>query len=168
MSESFAVRLQKESFVFSAAHFITFDENICERLHGHNYRVDVELAGALDANHYVFDFIALRDKMNELTRALDHFVLLPTEHPAIKVLVHQDEVEVTFEERRWVFPIGDCVLLPVANTTAERLAEYLGRELLDWLNGQSDAIPEMLRIGVDENHDQWAVWTYRRGQEDPC
>ena len=39
MSVNFWVRLCKENLVFSAAHFITFAGNTCERLHGHNYRV---------------------------------------------------------------------------------------------------------------------------------
>ena len=40
------------------------------------------------------------------------------------------EVVATFEDRRWVFPRGDCVLLPVPNTTAEMLARYIGQQLL--------------------------------------
>lgn len=33
----FRVRVTKDHLVFSAAHFITFNGNICERLHGHNW-----------------------------------------------------------------------------------------------------------------------------------
>ena len=51
MTESYCVRLEKEYLVFSAAHFITFNGNICERLHGHNYRVRAEVHGPLDENH---------------------------------------------------------------------------------------------------------------------
>ncbi len=42
MSNVFRVRVQKEAFTFCAAHFITFNGNVCERLHGHNYRVAAE------------------------------------------------------------------------------------------------------------------------------
>jgi len=38
---TYRVRLDKEQHVFSAAHFITFNGDVCERLHGHNYRVAV-------------------------------------------------------------------------------------------------------------------------------
>ncbi len=85
MEETFRVRLTKECHVFSAAHFITFNGNICERLHGHNYAVAVEVAGPLDGNQYVVDFIALRDELRTLTDELDHRMLLPLEHPAIRV-----------------------------------------------------------------------------------
>ena len=77
MSETYHVRLTKEHLIFSAAHFITFNGNICERLHGHNYRVFAEVYGPLDENQYVIDFIALRDTLKEITTELDHHMLLP-------------------------------------------------------------------------------------------
>src|SRR5690348_17266012 len=131
MSAKFHIRVTKDYLVFSAAHFITFTGNVCERLHGHNYRVAAEVAGPLDENHYVVDFIAVRDVLQKIVAELDHYMLLPTQHPQIRVRADEKSVEVTFEDRRWVFPCGDCVLLPVPNTTAEKLAEYIGRRLLD-------------------------------------
>lgn len=157
MSETYHVRLTKEHLIFSAAHFITFNGNICERLHGHNYRVFAEVYGPLDENQYVIDFMALRDTLKEITTELDHHMLLPTEHPQIQVAAGEDEVEVTFQDRRWVFPEGDCILLPVANTTAELLARYLGNELLDRLEKRTGVRPQRLVLGVDENEGQWGV-----------
>ncbi|MFP6673423.1 MAG: 6-pyruvoyl tetrahydropterin synthase family protein [Pirellulaceae bacterium] len=157
MSETYHVRLTKEHLIFSAAHFITFNGDICERLHGHNYRVFAEVYGPLDENQYVIDFIALRDTLKEITTELDHHMLLPTEHPQIQVVAGEDEVEVTFQDRRWVFPEGDCILLPVANTTAELLASYLGNELLDRLEKRTGVRPQRLVLGVDENEGQWGI-----------
>jgi 6-pyruvoyltetrahydropterin/6-carboxytetrahydropterin synthase len=157
VSETYHVRLTKEHLIFSAAHFITFNGDICERLHGHNYRVFAEVYGPLDENQYVIDFIALRDTLKEITTELDHHMLLPTEHPQIQVVAGEDEVEVTFQDRRWVFPEGDCILLPVANTTTELLAHYLGNELLDRLEIRTGVRPQRLVLGVDENEGQWGV-----------
>jgi 6-pyruvoyltetrahydropterin/6-carboxytetrahydropterin synthase len=159
MPTEYSVRLAKEHHVFSAAHFITFNGNVCERLHGHNYRVAVEVFGPLDENQYVIDFIALRDELKALTDELDHHMLLPTTHPLIRVSAGDNEVEVIFtpDGRRWVFPRGDCVLLPVANTTAELLANYLGRRLLDAMERRTGARPQRLRVEVDENHGQWGA-----------
>lgn len=162
MPETFRVRLQKESLIFSAAHFITFAGNICERLHGHNYAVEAEVIGRLDENHYVVDFIALRDQLQSLVSELDHHVLLPTEHPAIRVRTEGKEVIATFEDRRWIFPQEDCRLLPVANTTAELLAAYLGRQLWSWLDQQVGDRITGLRLAVDENQGQWGEWTIGR------
>ena len=102
MTESYCVRLTKDYLVFSAGHFITFNGDVCERLHGHNYRVSAEVHGPLDENHYVVDFIALRDTLKAIVDELDHHMLLPTGHPLICVQASEREVEVTFRERRWV------------------------------------------------------------------
>ena len=156
----FSVRLEKEQHVFSAAHFITFNGNVCERLHGHNYGVAVEVEGPLDENQYVIDFIALRDELKIITDELDHRMLLPTGHSLIRVTANDREVEVVFtpDGRRWVFPRGDCVLLPVSNTTAELLARYIGQRLLEAIQRRTGAKPERLKVAVDENHGQWGVW----------
>ena len=84
-AETWKVRVTKDHLVFSAAHFITFNGNICERLHGHNWRTAVEVEGPLDENQYVFDFIALRDGLQTIVNRLDHRMLLPTKHPTILV-----------------------------------------------------------------------------------
>lgn len=151
------VSVEKDELVFSAAHFITFNGNICERLHGHNYRVRAEAAGPLDENQYVFDFIALRDNLKVLTQELDHRVLLPTKHPTIHVSANDTEVTAQYEERRWIFPREDCILLPLVQTTAELLAKYLGERLLERLYFQKIPRPEKLRISVDECYGQWAT-----------
>lgn len=157
MSETFHIRLAKEQFVFSAAHFITYNGDVCEALHGHNYRVAVELHGPLDENHYVVDFIAARDTLLEITRELDHRVLLPTDHPLIKVTSEGSEVTAQFEERRWVFPASDCVLLPVANTTAELLARHIGLRLQEAVQATGASLTELV-VSVDECDGQQGVW----------
>ncbi len=161
MAESYFVRVDKEYLVFSAAHFITFNGNVCERLHGHNYRLCAEVHGLLDENSYVIDFIALRDALRSLADELEHRVMLPTGHPQIRVTWDEREVTATFEDRRWIFPRGDCALLPVANTTAELLARYLGLRLLDALQERTGVRPPFVRIGVDENYGQWGFCELR-------
>jgi 6-pyruvoyltetrahydropterin/6-carboxytetrahydropterin synthase len=159
VSDSFQVRIAKAEHVFSAAHFITFGGQ-CERLHGHNYHVAAEVSGPLDANHLVIDFLLLRAKLLEITSWLDHYVLLPTQHPQIRVEDDGREVTATFAERRWIFPSGDCRLLPVANTTSELLAKYIGERLLKGVGTAADNV-ERLGIKVDECDGQIGVWTHQ-------
>lgn len=159
MSESFEVHIAKVEHVFSAGHFITF-ANHCERLHGHNYHVTAEVAGPLDENHLVIDFLLLRAKLMEITTWLDHYMLLPTGHPQIRVEEQGAEVTVKFEERRWVFPSGDCRILPVPNTTSELLAAYIGKRLMDAL-GDAAAKISRLRVSVDECDGQVGVWKWK-------
>lgn len=159
MTAYFSVCLEKEDLVFSAAHFITFGENICERLHGHNYRVRVRVSGPLQSHGYVVDFIALHKVLKRLVTDLDHHVLLPTKHPTIQVHVQGAEVLVRFEERRWVFPTDDCVLLDIPNTTAEHLAEYLAGKLLLLQTEYQGATIQQILVEVDENHGQWGGYS---------
>lgn len=156
MTETYRVQVTKDHLVFSAAHFITFNGNICERLHGHNWRVAVHVDGPLDENSYVFDFIALRDGLQKVVDELDHKMLLATEHPTIQLKVVEREVEATFEDRRWIFPRNECVLLPVANTTAELIARWIGRRLIDALDLTSTPL-SLLQIDLEENFGQWAT-----------
>ncbi len=158
MPQRFHVRVTKDYLVFSAAHFITFNGNVCERLHGHNYRVAAEVAGPLDENRYVVDFIALRDALREIVAELDHHVLLPTKHPQIKVTAGERSVEARFEDRRWEFPREDCVLLPLAQTTAELLAQHIGGRLRTALAARTAARLDRLRVEVDECQGQIGVW----------
>lgn len=161
MNETFEARVTKDSLVFSAAHFITFNRTICERLHGHNWRLDVSVTGGLDENYYVFDFIAMRDACLKIVSELDHKVLLPDRHNSIDVSTSDDgrEVTATFQDRRWVFPVEDCAILPVENTTAELIAMLIGRRLLTDLNLQSTGTVKSLKVSVEENFGQWATVT---------
>ncbi|MFH1304680.1 MAG: 6-pyruvoyl tetrahydropterin synthase family protein [Planctomycetota bacterium] len=156
-SSRYKVRVTKDHLVFSAAHFITFNGNICERLHGHNWRVAAELTGPLDENSYVFDFIALRDQLQKTVDALDHRVLLPTQHPLIQVAEDNGEIQATFEKRRWVFPSEDCILLPIKNTTAELIAHWIGQQLMTVIGSDASSQIESVQIEVEENFGQWAI-----------
>jgi 6-pyruvoyltetrahydropterin/6-carboxytetrahydropterin synthase len=66
-------------------------------------------------------------------------------------------VTATFESRRWLFPREDCVLLPVENTTAEEIANWIGNRLRDVVKQQTGATIETIQIEVEENFGQWAI-----------
>ena len=157
MQASFRVQLQKEQLVFSAAHFITFAGDICECLHGHNYGVRAEVQGPLDTNRYVIDFILFRDALAEVVKRLDHHMLLPDRHPLIQVTQEQDEVIVRFGKKRWVFPKEECIILPIANTTAEEIAGWIGNQIKSTLRPKIGETLEWIEVAVDENHGQWGI-----------
>ena len=156
-SRRYTVRVTKDTLVFSAGHFITFNGDFCERIHGHNYRTAVEVDGRLDENHYVFDFIALRDLTRAIVDELDHRMLLPTLSPLIKIEDAGTNWVARYKERFWSFPKDECVLLPVANTTAELLADYIGDRLRADFAARNLPIPERIRIEVEECFGQLAV-----------
>ena len=157
MSDAIRVDVSKEQFVFSAAHFITFAGDICERIHGHNYGVRASIEGPLDENRYVVDFIALRDAVLEQTQALDHHVILPSDHAEIKITSDDKETTATFRDRRWVFPNEDCVILPVINTTAEEIARVIAERVITKTHEKFGGQLSYLEVAVDENCGQWGV-----------
>ncbi|MEE8572353.1 MAG: 6-pyruvoyl tetrahydropterin synthase family protein, partial [Gemmatimonadota bacterium] len=155
----YRVTVGKEMLVFAAGQFITHGNGACESLHGHNYRVGVTLSGDLDHHSLVYDFIALKRDMESLLSELDHRTLLPTLNPELDVtMVTGGEVEARHATSRYVFPESDVVLLPIPNTTAERLAEYLcGRLVHNLSQAGSDRI-HRVQIEVEETPGQSAFF----------
>jgi 6-pyruvoyltetrahydropterin/6-carboxytetrahydropterin synthase len=161
MAETYKVRVTKDHLVFCSGHFISYEGDKCERLHGHNYRTAVEIEHDLDRNYYVFDFIALKQRTKAITDALDHRMMLPTGNPHIAVAEGPRSVQVRYHDREWLFPREDCVLLPVENTTAELLARYIGQRLLGDLRQQHQFVPQVLRVEVEESIGQSATYEWR-------
>ncbi len=134
--DRYRIRVSKDYLSFCSAHFIIFNETQCERLHGHNYRVEAELEGTLDQDLLVFDFIELKLILKSICEELDHRVLVPVESRTLDVDVGEARVAMRYEDREWVFPRGDCALLPIENTTAELLARWFARRLRDALKSR--------------------------------
>jgi 6-pyruvoyltetrahydropterin/6-carboxytetrahydropterin synthase len=161
---SFLVRVTKDHLVFSAGHFITFNGDVCERLHGHNWRVAVEVEGPLDENHYVFDFIALLDLSRAIVAELDHRMLLPDGTGRIRVRDDGPNLRVEHADRYWSFPRDECVLLPIPNTTTELIAGWFSARLRDAIAPRGLTLPDVVRVEVEENFGQSATHTWRRGE----
>jgi 6-pyruvoyltetrahydropterin/6-carboxytetrahydropterin synthase len=159
---TYNVRVTKDELVFSAGHFITFDGDHCERIHGHNWRVEVEDSDVLDRNHYVFDFNALRDLTRAIVAALDHRMLLPTESPLIRLEEDGPNWLVRFSDRHWSFPRDECALLPIANTTTELIADQIGDRLRRAIVARGLSLPKIMRVSVEENFGQWATAQWHR------
>jgi 6-pyruvoyltetrahydropterin/6-carboxytetrahydropterin synthase len=149
-SSDFHVRIANDDLVFCAGHFITLEGGECERLHGHSYRVAAEVYGPLNDCRYVVDFLVVRNALKSILAGLDHRMLLPTQNPAIRVTPQHGQVEATFADRRWVFPQDDCLLLPLANTTTEMLAQYIGERLAAAIKSASGVSPARVRIEIGE------------------
>ena len=157
----FRVSVTKDHLVFASAHFITLPGHRCERLHGHNYRTRLAIEGGLDSEaHFVFDFSVLKQLMKRLTDEIDHKVLLPLESDIVKVSAQGASVAVAVEGKpRYVFPVEDCALLPVPNTTVEMLARYLAGRVKAEVDRAAAVRLSAIEIEVEENFGQSA--TYR-------
>jgi 6-pyruvoyltetrahydropterin/6-carboxytetrahydropterin synthase len=157
---AFRVSVTKDYLVFSSAHFVTFAGHRCEGLHGHNYRAHVTVEGALDDETWlVFDFVVLKNIMRRLCEEIDHKVLLPLHNPMVQVAEAGNTVTVAYEgQPRYVFPRGDCALLPVPNTTVEMIAELLTCRLRHQLDARGTRGLTAIEMEIEENFGQSAVY----------
>jgi len=161
VQSSFRVQVSKDYLVFASAHFITFRGHQCEALHGHNYRVGVAVEGNVDAEClFVLDFSILKQVARRLVDEIDHKVLLPTRNPKLAYREEGDRLAVDyFGKPTYVFPKTDCALLPIPNSTAEMLAQYLGDRIREELDRSGYTHLTRLDLEVEENYGQSA--TYR-------
>ncbi len=126
------LHLYKQNFKFSSAHFLIFDEQTAEKLHGHNYqvRVDIAVPAGQDLNKtgYFVDFNFFKKVIKEQMDVWDEMVLLPKDHPDMKTNKKGNSLEVHFRDRFYVFPLSEVHLLPVTNTSVEQLSKLLAEK----------------------------------------
>ena len=160
VQSTFRVQVSKDYLVFASAHFITFKGHQCETLHGHNYRVGVAVEGTLDAETlFVLDFSVLKQITRRLVDRIDHKVLLPTLNPKLAYREDGEHLSVDyFGKPTYVFPKRDCALLPIPNSTAEMLAQYLGSQLREELAAGGYTHLTSLDLEVEENYGQSATY----------
>jgi 6-pyruvoyltetrahydropterin/6-carboxytetrahydropterin synthase len=153
---SYKVSVSKEYLSFSSAHFITLSGHQCESLHGHNYRVGVTVLGGLDPEcGFVVDFAVLKRIVRPYVQAMDHRVLLPTANPKLALRDEGDRLLVEYlGAPRYVFPRSNCALLPIANTTAEMIAEYLAELVRDDLRKEGLPLLSAIEVEVEESVGQ--------------
>ncbi len=130
---SHGVRVERNRLRFAAGHFATFADEL-EPIHGHNYDVTVEVEGPLTEESWVIDFSQLKRLTREVCATLDHKFLLQMRSRALSI--HDDGTHYTVQygmEPPYRLPKRDVAALPIDNSTAERLAEYIAGRLAEAL-----------------------------------
>lgn len=168
MTERWSIELEKEYFKFSAAHFLIFPDGSAERLHGHNYRVYVEIDAQLTRFGLVMDFKAVKPVVRRMCDELDEHWLVPGEHPVLRHASRADGVvEVRYQERYYAAPAADVIVMPINNTSSENLATWFGRELVRRLALEfPDVFVNRLRVAVEETTGQKGVYRFEREDRD--
>ena len=109
----------------------------------------------------MLDFTRLKRALRAVVDRLDHRMLLPTQSALIRVTQSGAEVQASYRDKRYVFPLSDVVLLPIPNTTAEMLAWWIVQELRQSL-GVSGATA--IEVEVDESSGQRAFYREALGE----
>jgi 6-pyruvoyl-tetrahydropterin synthase len=143
---------------FAAAHFTTSGGQ-CEPLHGHNYAVAAQVEGDLTSDSWLLDFGEIRRIVAALCQEVDHTFLLPTENHHLTVQCADGHYNIAFGDRRYVIPESDVRALPIDNSTAERLAEWLAGCLAADLSAHGATNLSSLTLTVEETPGQSASFT---------
>lgn len=146
---------------FSSAHVIPEYEK-CGRLHGHTYAVHAKVFGKTDEKGIIMDFAVLKDVLRDIVKKLDHRILIPEESNVVTLKKENDSIKVTSLGKQYVFPVSDCVLLPIDSTSAETLSKYILEQVAERLSSEKQI--EKMEIGVDEGFGQgaWTTKTFER------
>jgi len=158
--ESWSIKIEKDYLKFSAAHFLIFPDGTAERLHGHNYKVYVDLHTALDKHGLVLNFQEIKPLVRELCDELDEHLLIPGEHPVLTAERKDRHYEIRYQERYYLIPVEEVIVLPISNSSAENLAGWFGRTLLARIEERWPALSvQGMTVGVEETPGQRGEWS---------
>jgi len=147
---TYGVRVERQRLRFMSAHMATW-EGACEPLHGHNYQLGVEVEGDLTADSWVIDFSTLKRIARERCEAIDHKFLLQRDSRVLRAGQTDQQWQITTPAGRcYTFPAADVAVLPLDNTTAERLAEWFHAEIAAALRSVGATTIRHLRVEVEE------------------
>lgn len=154
---SFKVHVTKDYLKFSAAHFIAY-KGFREALHGHNYRMSVEIEGDLGPQGYVLDFGVVKDIARQLCKRLNEKMLIPVKSDCLEIEERDGQCLVRYEGDRFSFPMKDVALVPIVHTSAEELARHLVGELRLALRAEGIDRIRSIQVGVEETTGQAAFY----------
>ena len=143
------VTVERVRLKFAAAHMATLGDEL-EPLHGHNYLVRCRVEGHLTDDRWVIDFSALKRYTRDVCDALDHHFLLQRDSPLLEIEEREATWSVRFKDRTYEFPASDVMALPIENTTAELLAEYIAERVIERLTEQGHGNITAIAVDVEE------------------
>lgn len=162
MDLQYSIKVYKQYFNFAASHFLIFENGEREPLHGHNYRVMMKGEAPKLQSDMVFDFLDVKPIVREVCDSLDHKLLLPKDNPHLNI--HDQNMSfrlTTPDESEFVIPKQDTLILPISNTSAERLAIYICEEVRRLTLERFNFSFATLEIEVEETPGQSAVYTHK-------
>ncbi|CAI5710690.1 unnamed protein product [Hyaloperonospora brassicae] len=121
------VHVSKENMSFSAAHFIA-TKGFREKLHGHNYRLEVSITAQMIQGGSVVDTREIKTISQTICNDLHRSFLVPMNSDTLTISLGSKNVRIVTEDlATFSFPKADCSFLPIVHTSAEELAIYTER-----------------------------------------
>lgn len=139
-----------------------FENGTREPLHGHNYRVTCKGETPDLKDDMVMDFLDFKPIVREVCDSLDHKLLIPKNHPRLKFYEQGKNIVIeTPDESIFSIPQTDVLMLPIENTSSERIAVYVN-ELIRTKTFEKFGFKfSSLETEVEETPGQSAVYVYK-------
>lgn len=131
------MKIAKE-FKWEMGHRLPFHEGKCRNLHGHSYKLRLELEGEMDKNGMVIDYYDVNELIRPLIEQLDHsYLVCETDTELIEVLdkLNSQKVVVPFQ------------------TTAENITNYFLENISKQLEPQKI---KKIKVRVYETENTYA------------
>jgi 6-pyruvoyltetrahydropterin/6-carboxytetrahydropterin synthase len=159
---AYSIRVYKQYFNFASSHFMIFENGSREPLHGHNYRVMLKGEVPALSGDMVFDFLDIKPIVREVCDSLDHKLLIPKDNPQLKIYTDKKNFVIeTPDESYFSIPQTDVLLLPILNTSAERIAVYICDEIRQRVKDRFGFSFNNLEVEVEETPGQSAVFVHK-------
>lgn len=110
----------------------------------------------------VFDFLDIKPIVREICDSLDHKLLIPKDCASLKIYTDKKNYVIeTPDESYFSIPQTDVLLLPILNTSAERIAVYICDEIRQKVKERFGFSFNSLEVEVEETPGQSAVYLHR-------
>jgi 6-pyruvoyltetrahydropterin/6-carboxytetrahydropterin synthase len=167
LKSTYTLKVFKEYFNFACAHFMIFKDGTREPLHGHNYRVRVNGHHNTLDDDMVIDFLNLKPVVRKICDEIDHKLILPSECPLLEIVQNGAQVEVkTPDSSFFSFPKTDVLVMPIKNSSVERLAEFIAKEIDLEVKKIYNFRFDTLEVEVEESKGQSVIYRLFNDKEE--
>ena len=147
---------------FSISHFLIGFEK-CDRLHGHNYSLKVQITYRSDDLMRTIDFRLVNSWIREIIGLFNQKTLLPGNSTMIEIqsITNPKNWVVSLEGKQYSFPQKDVIIIEdIDQTTTENLAIYIHKLLREKIisNKLEDLISQ-LTVMLSETNGNEVLYT---------
>lgn len=157
-----SIEIEKSYLHFSAAHFTIFSATNRERLHGHNWRIAVEITGEIGDNGLCFDYAIYKQILKDLCAKYDEYTLIAEQSPYLKITEDSDFYHIEHNGRTQPLLKTDTILMPVQNITIEALANYFLHEMIKDKAHLDQLKIHAFEMRVSSGPNQWGICRWSR------
>jgi 6-pyruvoyltetrahydropterin/6-carboxytetrahydropterin synthase len=162
MPQLASIEIEKSYLHFSAAHFTIFSATNRERLHGHNWRIAVEITGEVDENGLLFDYAIFKEILKDLCAQYDEYTLIAEQSPYLLIESDHQYHHVTHNDITQPLLKTDTILLPIKIVTIESLAHFLLEQVVSDENRIADLGVTEFEMRVSSGPNQWGIARWKK------